>query len=796
MATVKQTKTITGSTSSSTWTWKQVITESWADDYLDTNESIVKVETYMGRASGSSTASFGGTATTKITCDGVLRSKSQNWVYQSFWISGGGWKLIQTEEFPVEHEDDGTKKITVSSSLSTSDFNPNSASASGEITLTTIPRATECPNLDGYIESGAVIALNTASKTFKHRLYYSYGKKTGWYPSSTTFFTDSGTLPLDTSFYAETPKSSGTGGITLYTYTSDGTQIGSSSGTLTVRCDETKCKPTISATIIDINSNTTTLTDSNTKLVKGFSTAQITYIITPKNSASISSKKVNGLPLNTSPHKISNVSTNTFKIEVVDSRGFPATETYTNNMVNYIPLTLTFEAFRPSPTGSEIKVNYQGNYFNGSFGNKTNALLITWKWRLKGSSTWNTGGTFQTNTDYKISGNSYKSNGDISLGNIFPYENNYEIGIDCIDRLVDASTYKTVPKGKPVIYWEDNLAGVNGDFVVNEEVISDGLKVSVTEPAKGEKVWLQKSKNLFNINGNVNLYCNNGVQVSGGNIVSGNVLTATQNTYYAHNVGQKFTNLKGKTFTFSAKVVSVGTGSVGHIAIYEDGVDVKHTSISVGSIGQVTYTGKSDNIILGFATGSGENAQFTDIQVELGDTATSYEPYIESEKIYIKNDNGIYEEFVAKNQKNILHAYLGSSDVNLTTDSSQSARIPLNMYEAVGDKLTFNSAGNGIVIGKGVSKVSVKASICYLQTATQANRAICIYKNNSRIAQKIESLYNVRREFGNVDIEIPILSVSEGDVIRLLIRTVAQTNIDLTVYYGKESTNLTIEVLE
>ena len=80
MATVKQTKTITGTTSSSTWTWKQVITESWNDDYLTTNKSIIKVQTYMGRASNSSTASFGGTATTKITCDGTTRSKSQNFL--------------------------------------------------------------------------------------------------------------------------------------------------------------------------------------------------------------------------------------------------------------------------------------------------------------------------------------------------------------------------------------------------------------------------------------------------------------------------------------------------------------------------------------------------------------------------------------------------------------------------------------------------------------------------------------------------------------------------------------------
>ena len=645
MATVKQTKTITGSTSSSTWTWKQVITESWADDYLDTNESIVKVQTYIGRASGSSTASFGGTATTKITCDGILRSKTQSWNYQSFWISAGNWKLIQTEEFPVEHEADGTKKITVSSSLSTSDFNPNSASASGDITLTTIPRATECPNLDGYIESGATIALNPASTTFKHRLYYSYGNKTGWYPSSTTFFTNSGTLSLDTSFYAETPKSSGTGTITLYTYTSDGTQIGSSSGTLTVRCDENKCKPTITATIVDINKKTTDLTDSDAKLVKGYSTAQITYTISPRNSASISSKTVNSIPLQTSPHKISNVSTGSFEIVATDSRGFSTTLTKTNTLIDYIPLTLDFTAFRPTPTGSSIAVNFQGNYFNSSFGSVSNTLTLSWKYRLKGDSSWTNGGTFTKDTHYTISGNKFTSKGDVILSTtLFPYENNYEIAIYYSDKLIDASTYKTVPKGKPVLNWEDDLVNVNGVLTINDESVGDGLKVSVTEPENGEKVWIQKSKNLFDINGNVNIFCNNGAQASGANTVWNNVLTATQNTYYAHNVGQRFTTLKGKTFTFSAKVLSVGTGTSGYIAIYEDYKLVKGVSASAGQIAQITYTGNSNNIIMGFATGSGENAQFTDIQVELGSERTTYETYVEN-NIYTKNTNGVYEAF-------------------------------------------------------------------------------------------------------------------------------------------------------
>ena len=40
------------------------------DDYITSNKSIVEVKTYLGRAEGQSSQSFGGSATTSITCDG------------------------------------------------------------------------------------------------------------------------------------------------------------------------------------------------------------------------------------------------------------------------------------------------------------------------------------------------------------------------------------------------------------------------------------------------------------------------------------------------------------------------------------------------------------------------------------------------------------------------------------------------------------------------------------------------------------------------------------------------------
>ena len=202
---LKQTKTKQGTTSSSVWTWRQIVKEYFieneANDYITTNKSIIIVESYLGRPSGQSTQSFGGTATLKANCNGQEKSRTKTWNYGANQIAGGAWLLLNSEEFEVEHNADGTKTINVSTSLSTTAFSPNSANASDTIDLTTIPRATASPNLDGYIESSIPISLSPASQNFKHRLYYSYNGKNGYYPSDSGFFGNTGSLDLDKSFY-------------------------------------------------------------------------------------------------------------------------------------------------------------------------------------------------------------------------------------------------------------------------------------------------------------------------------------------------------------------------------------------------------------------------------------------------------------------------------------------------------------------------------------------------------------------------------------------------------------------
>jgi hypothetical protein len=210
---------------------------------------------------------------------------------------------------------------------------------------------------------------------------------------------------------------------------------------------------------------------------------------------------------------------------------------------------------------------------------------------------------------------------------------------DYINEVIRTGIGDNVPAGTIVDY--------DGETIPEgwEAAFDDAaVYVGPTQPTDGQEAWIQHSKNLFDINGNVNISGAGGGQTSL-NSVSGNVLTSNVNTYSTHNVGQKFTNLNGKTFTVSAKVLSVGTGTDGYTAIYDNNVLKKGLSVQAGQTVTLTYTGTTDNIVVGFATASGTGAQFTDIQVELGDKRTEYEPYATS-KILVKTDNNSYDKIL------------------------------------------------------------------------------------------------------------------------------------------------------
>lgn len=472
MATLKQTKTITGTTDNSLWTWKQIIYEYWDDDYVTTNKSRVVVQSYIGRSSSStSSQSFGGTATTNITCSGDSRSKSQTWIYQSFYISPGDWKLIQEETFYVEHSSDGTKSISVSSSLSTSAFTPNSASASGSVTLTTIPRASEITCTSPNIGDVATISVNKKSSSFTSTLTYKIGSLTGTIATKTSSTSvQFNTSSIADSIYALIPNATEIQG-TIYCDTYSGsTKIGDTkSTTFKLYAVKSVCEPDASATIVDTNESVTKVMGSNTKFVRYISKPKVTINATAKKSASIKSYYINmndGQTSSSSTYTFPTMGSNKINVSATDTRQYPGYNDYLVSMVDYIKLHINeLVVSRPEGTSNEAILNLNGAYYNGAFTDtKSNSLSASFKYRLSGTSDeWTDGGTLTpmiTNNTFKIS--------NLTLGEDFDYEQEYQFLFTFEDTFMIVNEYYTLEKGQEVFAIGDDEVYVYGTLYLND----------------------------------------------------------------------------------------------------------------------------------------------------------------------------------------------------------------------------------------------------------------------------------------------------------------------------------------
>lgn len=361
----------------------------------------------------------------------------------------------------ITHTADGSKKITISASSPTlpagGGWGPYSGSASKEVTLTTIPRASSVTCADGNIGSSTTINISRASSSFTHTLTYKFGDASGTIVNKTSETSIGWTIP--TSFFAQIPDSmNGEGTITCDTYSEDKLV-----GTKTCKFNAfvINSNPTITATVVDTNETTLNLTGDENILIKYYSNASVTVTATPKNSARITSIKViAGNSSSSGNTTFNSVETNVFDLRCKDSRGLFGYKTITKEFVDYIPLAFTrYVVSRTSSTSNIVRVSLKGNYFNGSFGSVNNTLTLKFRSRLTGGS-WSS----YTTLTPTITNNTFSFSGQ--LGTNYDYNESYEFQFVIQDKL--DSTYKSLPLtvGKPIIDIGKKNLVVNGEFEV------------------------------------------------------------------------------------------------------------------------------------------------------------------------------------------------------------------------------------------------------------------------------------------------------------------------------------------
>lgn len=176
---------------------------------------------------------------------------------------------------------------------------------------------------------------------------------------------------------------------------------------------------------------------------------------------------------------------------------------------------------------------------------------------------------------------------------------------------------------KPMVWQEKNLFDHTKIPYKAVGDTSGGNSVTLFNNQDGS--FTIAGKNLFNVNGNVNVNGYNNSQVNF-NTVKDGILTCEVNSARSHGVGQRLYGLKGKTISFNAKLKSIGSGAYGILYIYDGGTLKKQASVTkLDTVFAINnYTCETDDVVVAFSTNNGTGAQFYDIMVNYGTASASY----------------------------------------------------------------------------------------------------------------------------------------------------------------------------
>lgn len=178
--------------------------------------------------------------------------------------------------------------------------------------------------------------------------------------------------------------------------------------------------------------------------------------------------------------------------------------------------------------------------------------------------------------------------------------------------------------------------------------------VSPTEPQglNRKKVWIQKGKNLFNKNSGI---------ILGSFIGSDGSIGIDTNLFYQTVYIPTKPNTK---YTISSDI-----GENHRIAEYDNNKTFIKRNLNDGGGSAYVFTTSSNCY---FVRISCNISNLDNIQLEQNSTATEYEAYIEP-KIYVKNDNGVYEEFISENRiEDIVNKSMEVKKINIVLSNNVS----------------------------------------------------------------------------------------------------------------------------
>lgn len=441
---------------------------------VSTNKSTINIKVIVGKRSGSNTPTKC-TFNTTVSVSGADSPSSQSSSpYDS--VSANEEITVFSGSFTIKHNDNGKKTTTISVSIGNN--NVYHAEGSSSITLDTIPRASSISGGSGNIGEIVTINISRASNSFKHTLNYAFGSLTG--TIGTNIETSCEWL-IPITFYNQIPNANeGTGTITCITY--DGsTEIGRKSISFTSKV--TNSNPSafdfIYADIGGMTPNkniTFYLTGDDTKIIKGYSSlfVMITSEATGNNGASISyyqidNEKVYVADMNPVQFQIDNYNKNTITVLVVDTRGNSTSITKTiTNFLEYEDLVKgNIKLTRSNGgVGEFVTLEFNGTFWNDSFGVVNNDLSVSYKYKKTNSSEFIQGTTNIVTTNNE---NNYSFNGLIEGDTVekgFDINNSYDLIVEISDKINTVIFETYIGAGTPAIAIYKNFVSLGKKYDV------------------------------------------------------------------------------------------------------------------------------------------------------------------------------------------------------------------------------------------------------------------------------------------------------------------------------------------
>ncbi len=353
-------------------TWEAVANE--AGNYSDLTATL----TYSRKDNYSTYGHWAGS----LTIDGKTQTRSGHYMV----ITKDSETVAITYTVRVQHNDNGSRKVTISAAGSISETTLTYTSISAEVTLEDIPRAASIAASDGDIGSTVMVTIGKKSEQHRYLVAYTFGQLHGFLTENGLTeqgeYTRSACLafPISEVFYDQIPDvPAGLCTLTCTTFLDD-TQISTpQQATFTVRANPDRCGPLVAGTVTDSNPQTLALTGDENRLVRGESTALCRMDAQSRCAAALQQRKIMDREVTDDRLEIPNIADSCIRFLARDSRGYSTQTLVERPMIPYFPPVVRLQVSRTDPVSGNGTLTVRGSFYNDSFGAVRNHLQLRWR---------------------------------------------------------------------------------------------------------------------------------------------------------------------------------------------------------------------------------------------------------------------------------------------------------------------------------------------------------------------------------------------------------------------------------